>query len=119
MGKSALALKLAVNLASMFTVPVTIISLEMSNTSLTNRFISMVTQIFLGHVRFRKINDNQFEQIMHQAGEKSNIPLQLVDNCFSLQQIKSKIRRHVEDLEVKVVFIDYLQLIMAGSSKKF
>ena len=117
MGKSALAFKLANNLASMFKVPTAFFSLEMSNLSLTDRFISMVTQIFLGNIRFRKINDNQLEQIIHQAGEKSDIPLHLIDKCFSLQQIKSKIRRLVDDKEVKVVFVDYLQLIHATDKK--
>ena len=118
MGKSALAFKLANNLASMFKVPTAFFSLEMSNLSLTDRFISMTTQIYLGSIRFRKVEDNQLTQIIDQAGEKSNIPLYLADKCFSLQQIKSKIRRLVDEKEVKVVFIDYLQLIHA-TGKKF
>lgn len=119
MGKSALAMRLAVNTASMFNVPTTLISLEMANLSLADRFVSMITRIFLGDIRFRKVKDHQFEQIVHQAGEKSDIPLQLVDDCFSLQQIKSKIRRLVEDKAIKIVFVDYLQLIQAGTGKKF
>ena len=118
MGKSALALKLANNLASMLETPTAFFSLEMSNLSLADRFISMITQIYLGSIRFRKVEDHQLTQIVHQAGEKSDIPLYLQDKCFSLQQIKSKIRRSVEDKKVKVVFIDYLQLIQA-TGKRF
>lgn len=114
MGKSALALRFCVNQAEMFKVPSALFSLEMSNPELINRLIAMEASIFLGDIRFRKIEEHQFAQINHVAERIADYPLHLIDDCFSLQQIRSKARRLVEEQGVQYIVIDYLQLIHAG-----
>lgn len=115
MGKSAKALRLCLNQAIMFGVPAALISLEMSKESLIDRLIAMESEIYLGDIRFCKINSDQLERIIDKSGEMSDIPLFLVDYCYSLQQIRSKARRLVEENGVRLIIIDYLQLIIAGA----
>lgn len=114
MGKSALALRFVVEQVDTFNVPAALFSLEMSNPELINRLLSMETRIFLGNIRFRKIDEHQLPHIMTKAGKISDYPLFLIDKSFSLQQIRSKARRLVEEEGVKFIVIDYLQLIVAG-----
>ena len=114
MGKSAFALRLCVNQALMFNVPAALLSLEMSKESLIDRLIAMESSIYLGDIRFCKINPDQLEIIIDKAGAMSDIPIFLTDDCYSLQQIRSKARRYVEENGVQLIIIDYLQLIIAG-----
>lgn len=114
MGKSALALRLAVNQAEMFKVPAAMFSLEMSNPELINRLLSMDSHIVSDSIRFRKVEDWQFQQILNSSGKLSDLPLYLIDDCFSLGQIRSAARRLVEEQGVRYIVIDYLQLVQAG-----
>ncbi len=117
MGKSALALRLVVNQALMFNVPAALISMEMSKESLVDRLISMESNVYLGDIRFCKVNPSQLEKIIDGVGPLSEAPIFLTDDCYSLQQIRSKARRLVDEHEVGLIIIDYLQLIHASMGK--
>jgi replicative DNA helicase len=114
MGKSALALRFCVNQVDMFQVPAALFSLEMSNPELINRLLAMETSMWLNNIRFRKIDEHQLAHIAHKAGKIGDYPLYLIDDCFSLSQIRSKARRLVDEQKVKFMVIDYLQLIHVG-----
>lgn len=117
MGKSALAARLCMNQAGMFKVPSAFFSLEMSNQVLIDRMISMESELMTKDIRFRNLKDWQYKQMIHKI-EKSGLvdyPLYLVDDCFSLQQIRNRCIKLVDEYGVKFIVIDYLQLVTVGN----
>lgn len=117
MGKSALALRIVASQALMFNVPAALLSLEMSIESLVDRLIAMESNVYLGNVRFCKITPPQLEKIIDSVGSMSDAPIFLTDDCYSLQQIKSKARRLVDEHKIGLLVIDYLQLTIATVGK--
>jgi len=114
MGKSALAISLCYNQATMFNVPCAIFSLEMSSRSLVERFLSKSSELSVRNIRFRKLNEHELEQLIHKGGPVSDYPLYIFDKIFTIQGIKLKARRLVVEHDVRLIVVDYIQLIQAG-----
>jgi replicative DNA helicase len=120
MGKSALALRLCMKQAGMFKVPSAFFSLEMSNQSLVDRMISMESELMTKNIRFRKLDDWQYKQMINKV-ERSGLidfPLYLVDDCFTIQQIRNRAIKLVDEFGVKFIVVDYLQLASVSDSNK-
>jgi replicative DNA helicase len=78
MGKSALALRLCMKQSGMFKVPSAFFSLEMSNQSLVDRMISMESELMTKNIRFRKLDDWQYKQMIHKVERSGLIDFPLV-----------------------------------------
>lgn len=113
-GKTALALNLALNASK--AVSVGFFSLEMSDRQLVNRALSSESGILLWNLRNGKMTDEQMKSL-YEDGVKPmasrNIFLDDTAN-IRLPELKAKARRMVSKDGVKIIFIDYLQLIRAG-----
>lgn len=115
-GKTAFALNLAMNAAK--EVPVGFFSLEMSDRQLAHRALSSESGILLWNLRNGKMDDSQMK-FVYQNGimpiAKRNFFIDDTAN-IKLGELKSKARRMVTKDGVKIIFIDYLQLITTGES---
>ncbi len=114
LGKSALALTFAANVAINQKVPVGIFSLEMSKDQIVDRLISMVSQIDLWRLRTGRLQaeQNDFEKIRDALGILSEAPIYIDDNPNpTVLQMKAMCRRLQAEKGLGLVIVDYLQLI--------
>jgi len=116
LGKSALALNFALNIATTEKVPVGIFSLEMSNDQIADRLISSVSGVDLWRLRTGKVydkgEDNDFERINRAMGILSETPIYIDDAASpTVLQMKAMCRRLQADEGLGLVIIDYLQLM--------
>ncbi|HET7303851.1 MAG TPA: replicative DNA helicase [Segeticoccus sp.] len=92
-----------------------VFSLEMSRTEITMRLLSAEAQIQLQHMRKGTMRDEDWTRLARTMGEVSDAPLFIDDSPnMSLMEIRSKCRRLKQKNNLKLVIIDYLQLMTSG-----
>ncbi len=119
MGKTAFVMSMAKNMAIDFDTPVAIFSLEMSSIQLITRMISSQTGISSEKLRKGNLETYEWEALNVKVKSLSNAPIFIDDTpSLSVFDLRAKARRLVSQHGVKVIVIDYLQLMTAGSSSK-
>jgi replicative DNA helicase len=119
MGKTAFVLSMARNTAVDYNQGVAVFSLEMSSIQLVNRLISSETGISSEKLRKGNLKEHEFRQLHERIGKLSKAPLFLDDTpALSVFDLRAKCRRLKRQHDIKMVIIDYLQLMNAGSSGK-
>lgn len=115
MGKTAFVLSMAKNIAINFQQPVALFSLEMSNVQLVNRLISNVCEIPSEKIKSGQLAAYEWQQLDAKLKPLLDAPL-FVDDTPSLSvfELRTKARRLVREHGVKVLIIDYLQLMNAS-----
>lgn len=117
MGKTAFALNILANLARK-NVPVAIFSLEMSSEQLTNRLFSLYGLIDSNSIRLGKLDGNELERLTLTSTILSGKPLYIDDTeGLNMSKLRTKARKLKREKDIKLLVIDYLQL-MQGSSRK-
>ncbi len=131
MGKTALALNLAEQIAfggrtpwdyraGGASVPVAVFSLEMTKAAVTQRLLSAYTG--LTGERFRdgsRLGEDNWQRILNACNVLSEAPIYIDDTAgLTVMQLRSRARRLVAQHGVKVIMIDYLQLLSAPSAAK-
>ena len=92
-----------------------IFSLEMSRTEITMRMLSAEARIPLQKLRQGKLDDSDWTKMARTMGELSDAPLFIDDSPnMSLMEIRAKCRRLKQRHGLKIVIIDYLQLMSSG-----
>lgn len=115
MGKTALVLSMAKNMALDFEQPIAIFSLEMSNVQLVNRLIVNVCQIKGESIKSGRLSDDEWERLDKNHKMLYNSPIYIDDTpSLSVFELRTKARRLVREHNVKVLIIDYLQLMNAS-----
>ena len=115
MGKTAFVLNIAQYMAFRQNMPCAIFSLEMSRDQLMNRLFSLESKVDSQALRTGKLKDDEWAKLVESAGVISNSGLIIDDTPgINLQQFRSKARKYKLDHDIKIIFIDYLQL-MAGN----
>ena len=118
MGKTAFVLNLAENFAVKQNYTTAIFSLEMSKEQLVNRMLSMESRVDSQTLRTGNLSDNDWDQLVESSGIIANSRLIIDDTPgISIGELRSKCRRYKLEHDLKVVIIDYLQL-MSGSGGK-
>lgn len=118
MGKTAFALSMVKNMAVDYKVPVALFSLEMSNVELVNRLISNVCQIPNDKIRSGQLAEYEWAQLDMKITELQGAPIYVDDTpSLSIFELRTKARRMVHDHDVKVIMIDYLQLMNASGTR--
>lgn len=114
MGKTAFALSMAEKIAIEQNVPIAFFSLEMSGEQLSDRLISNVCEIEGSKIRNGQLMPDEWERLDKRVGIILDSPL-YVDETFdlSLFDFRKKARRLVREYGVKIIIIDYLQLMNA------
>ena len=118
MGKTAFVLSMAKNMAVNFNIPVALFSLEMSNVQLVNRLIVNVCEIPGEKIKSGQLAPYEWGQLDYKIKELYDAPLYVDDTpSLSLFELLTKARRLVREHGVKIIIIDYLQLMNATGMK--
>ncbi|MDZ7969724.1 MAG: replicative DNA helicase [Nostoc sp. DedSLP03] len=120
MGKSSLAHQLAFSIAREYNAPTMIFSLEMSGEEINKRFLSSESGIEMIYFKSGKLLDSQWEVLGQAVADIHEVPLIIDDSTGSTPlQIRSKLRKTIaQHGQVKLVVIDYLQLMVDSSSNR-
>ena len=119
MGKSALLLNIAANIARK-EVPVGVISLESSRLELMDRLTASLAQVNSKMLQTGTFPSQQvFKKVLDVQEKIHDLPIVFYDkaNC-TLFDLKVNARRMVGQYNVKVLFVDYLQLITVPGKDK-
>ena len=115
MGKTAFALSMAKNIAIDQGIPLAFFSLEMSNVQLMNRVISNVTEIESEKLKTGQLRPDEWQRLDGRMKQLFGKPLFLDDTpSLSVFELLTKARRLVREHGVKIIMIDYLQLMNAS-----
>ena len=115
MGKTAFVLSMAKNMAVNHNTPVALFSLEMSNVQLVNRLISNVCEIESGKIKSGQLAGHEWQQLDYKLKNLLDAPLYVDDTpSLSVFELRTKARRLVREHGVKIIIIDYLQLMNAS-----
>ncbi|MEM6515442.1 MAG: replicative DNA helicase [Bacteroidota bacterium] len=119
MGKTALTLTMARNMAVNSNIPVAFFSLEMSSVQLITRLISSETGLSSEKLRTGKLEKHEWEQLNVKVKTLEKAPLFIDDTpSLSIFDLRAKARRLASQYGIKLIVIDYLQLMTAGGSQK-
>ncbi|MGZ4482043.1 MAG: replicative DNA helicase, partial [Gaiellales bacterium] len=92
-----------------------IFSLEMGRNEITMRRLSAEARVPLHHMRTGKLTDDDWTRLARRMGEVSNAPLFIDDSPnMSMMEIRAKCRRLKQRHDLRLVIIDYLQLMSSG-----
>jgi len=112
MGKTALALNIAVHAAAKEKIPTGVFSLEMSKEQLVDRLLTMEAMIDSWRLRTGNLEQDDFAKLNFAMGELSEAPLFLDDTpLLSALEIKAKARRLQAEHGLGLIIVDYLQLM--------
>ncbi|WP_068598682.1 replicative DNA helicase [Vaginella massiliensis] len=115
MGKTAFILSMAKNMTVDLKIPVAVFSLEMSSVQLITRMISGETGISGEKLRKAQLADYEWKQLFTKVKGLEEAPLYIDDTpALSIFDLRAKARRLVSQHGVKMILIDYLQLMTAG-----
>ena len=118
MGKTAFVLSMAKNITVNYHQPVAIFSLEMANVQLVNRLISNVCEIPNEKLKSGQLAQYEWSQLDIKVKELYDAPLYLDDTpSLSIFELRTKARRLVREHGIKLIIIDYLQLMNANGTK--
>ncbi len=117
MGKTAFALNIAQYVAFSNNQPIAIFSLEMSREQLVNRLFAMQSHVDSQHIRTGNLTDREWEDLIEGAGIIGKSKLIIDDTPgITLSELRSKCRKFRLEHDIKMVIIDYLQL-MSGNGR--
>lgn len=116
-GKTALGMNIAEAVAVDQKIPVGVFSLEMSDEALGWRMVCSRSRVGLSSVQFGNLAERDFGTLLSAAMEMANAPLHIDDTGgLSVQQLRARARRMVQQHGVKLFIVDYLTML--HSSKK-
>ena len=115
MGKSTLALdfcraaSIHNNLTSCF------FSLEMTRSEIMMRLLSAEAKVPLNHIRNGTMRDDDWEKLARKMGQVSGAPMFIDDSPnMTMMEIRAKARRLKQRHDLKLIVIDYMQLMSSG-----
>ena len=113
MGKTAFVLTMARNMAVEHRIPVAFFSLEMSSKQLVKRLLVSETGLSSEKIRGgKKLQDYEIVQLHERIKDLTAAPLFIDDTpSISVYELRSKARRLVSNAGVKLIIVDYLQLM--------
>ena len=116
-GKSALALDFARSATIRHGLPTVVFSLEMGRNEITMRLLSAEARVPMHIMRTGQMSDEDWGRLAKRMSEVADAPLFIDDSPnMSLMEIRAKCRRLKQRHDLKLVIIDYLQLM--SSPKK-
>jgi replicative DNA helicase len=114
-GKSTLGLDFARSCSVKHSMTSVIFSLEMSRTEIVMRMLSAEAKIRLQDMRGGRMSDDDWTRLARRMSEISEAPLFIDDSPnMTMMEIRAKARRLKQRNDVKLIIIDYLQLMTSG-----
>ncbi len=119
MGKTSLMLSMVRNAALAYNEPVAIFSLEMSRQQLVGRFISMEAKVKVPDIRAGKLTPADLNRIQLAIQKYEKAPI-YIDDTPGLDpfELRAKARRLKAHHKVKLILVDYLQLMQLQSERR-
>ena len=118
MGKTAFALNIAAYAAFKKDMCVAIFSLEMSREQLVSRLFAMESRVDSNAIRTGNLTDDDWERLIEGVDIVGNSKLIIDDTPgIAVSELRTKCRKYKLEFGLKMVMIDYLQL-MSGSSRR-
>ena len=119
MGKTAFALNLVHNIAVKQHIPTAFFSLEMNRVQLINRILALDSGVSLQKIRTGALEDADWDDMGFSARRVGEGMLFIDDTpLISVQEMRSKCRKLKLEHDIKLVVIDYLQLMGAGGTRR-
>lgn len=117
MGKTALALNIARNVAVLEGIPVAVFSLEMSKEQLSLRLLTAEARVNSSNIRSGLFGDDDWIKIQEGAGKLEQAPIFIDDTPnMTVMDIRAKARRLKMEKGLGLVVVDYIQLMSGKSS---
>jgi replicative DNA helicase len=111
-GKSTLALDLARSASVKHGLTSCIFSLEMGRNEITMRLLSAESRVAMHSMRSGTMTDQDWTRLARRMGEVSSAPLFIDDSPnMSMMEIRAKCRRLKQRHDLRLVIVDYLQLM--------
>lgn len=115
LGKSTLALDIARSAAVRHQLPTIFFSLEMSRSEIAMRLLSAESNVRLENMRKGTVDNKDWTSIASTRGRINDAPLFIDDSPnMTLVEIRAKCRKLAQRGGLKLVVIDYLQLMTSG-----
>jgi replicative DNA helicase len=118
MGKSALALCMASNVAVRHDIPVALFTLEMSKAEVTQRLMCAEGKVESQRLRTGKLAVDDWPRLTAACDKLAKAPIYVDDTgSITMMEIRSKLRRlKMKEPKLGLVIVDYLQLMTSGTS---
>ena len=114
-GKTALVINMAQHIAVKQKIAVGIFSLEMSKEELVDRLLVSQADVDAWRLKTGKLTEDDFSKISNAMGELAEAPIFIDDTPgLSLIEMRSKARRLQMEHDVRLIVVDYLQLVDPG-----
>ncbi|MEE1939547.1 replicative DNA helicase [Streptomyces sp. TRM 70361] len=116
---STLALDFARACSIRNNLPSVIFSLEMGRNEIAMRLLSAEARVALHHMRSGSMTDEDWNRLARQMPEVTGAPLYIDDSPnLTMMEIRAKCRRLKQRNDLRLVVIDYLQLMQSGGSRR-
>ncbi len=118
MGKSALGLCMAANLAVRHEVPTALFTLEMSKSEVTQRFMCSEAKVESNRLRTGKLGPDDWPRLTAACDKLAKAPIYVDDTgSITMMEIRSKARRlKSQKPDLGLIVVDYLQLMTSGAT---
>jgi replicative DNA helicase len=114
-GKTSLALNIALQVATKGKIPVGFFSLEMSKEELVDRLLVGQADIDAWRLKTGRLSDDDYKKLTEAMGELSESPFYIDDTPgASILEMRTKARKLKVEKDIKLIIVDYLQLANAG-----
>lgn len=117
MGKTAFALNVAEHMAIVDGLPVAFFSMEMSHSQVAQRILCSRGRVDSHKFRKHMLSEGEINQLGHLCEQLSEAPLYVDDTPgMSVLELRAKIRRLVQQYNIRAVFVDYIQLMHSAKA---
>jgi len=114
-GKTTLSLNIALQAATKNKIPVGFFSLEMSKEELVDRLLVGQADIDAWRLKTGRLSDDDYKRLTEAMGELSESPIFIDDTPgASILEMRTKARKLKMEKNIKLLIVDYLQLVDAG-----
>lgn len=118
MGKTAFVVSALRNAAIDYKMPVALFSLEMSSQQVMYRLISAEAEVDSQKLRKGDLETEDWKAIHSRLNDLDNSPIYIDDTpALSVLELRTKARRLKAFHNIKLLIVDYLQLMTAGNGK--
>ena len=119
MGKTALALNIAQNVAVKAKKAVAVFSLEMGSESLVERMLAAEGNVMSYHIRTGKLSENEWQRLIYAQAQLAEAKIYIDDTPgIRVTEIRSRARKLAQETNgLGLIVIDYLQLITGNNPK--
>jgi replicative DNA helicase len=118
MGKTTLCLNFAQHIGIEKQLPVAIFSCEMPKEQLALKLLSMEARLDSKRLRTANLQDHEYKDLMQAMGRLTEAPIYIDDTpAISPLELRAKCRRLQAETDVKLIIIDYMQLMRSGKKR--